>query len=82
MSTASARLSPAVPAVLLLLRLVAGLIMAYHGLGKFQGGIPNIAGAVQSPAETSCVWLRNPHPIARSSPARLARARGDALGAR
>jgi putative oxidoreductase len=46
--------------VLLLLRLVAGLIMAYHGLGKFQGGIPNFAGAVQSlgfPAPTLLAWI-------------------------
>jgi putative oxidoreductase len=60
MSTASARLSPAVPAMLLLLRLVAGLIMAYHGLVKFQGGIPNFAGGVQSlgfPAATLLAWI-------------------------
>jgi putative oxidoreductase len=60
MSTASARLGPAVSAVLLLLRLVAGLIMAYHGLSKFQGGIPNFAGAVQSlgfPASIVLAWI-------------------------
>jgi uncharacterized membrane protein YphA (DoxX/SURF4 family) len=45
---ASARLSAAAPVVLLLLRLVAGLMMAYHGLGKFQGGIPNFAGSIES----------------------------------
>jgi putative oxidoreductase len=57
---ASARLSPAAPAVLLLLRLVAGLMMAYHGLGKFQGGIPNFAGFVESlgfPASTLLAWI-------------------------
>lgn len=34
--------------------------MAYHGLGKFQGGILNFAGAVQSlgfPAPTLLAWI-------------------------
>jgi putative oxidoreductase len=60
MKTASARLRPAVPAVLLLLRLVAGLIMAYHGLQKFQGGVSNFAAGIDSlgvPAATLIAWI-------------------------
>jgi putative oxidoreductase len=52
--------SSATATVLLLLRVVAGLIMAYHGLGKFQGGVSNFAGFIGSlglPAPLLLAWV-------------------------
>jgi putative oxidoreductase len=60
MRTISGRLGPAFSAVMLLVRVVAGLMMAYHGLGKFQGGVANFAGFIQSlglPAPTALAWI-------------------------
>jgi putative oxidoreductase len=55
-----ARFSSAYPGALLTVRLVAGLIMAYHGLQKFQGGISNFAGFIDSlglPAAILLAWI-------------------------
>jgi putative oxidoreductase len=60
MKTPLARFNSAYPAVLLLVRLVAGLIMAYHGLQKFQGGVSNFAAGIDSlglPAATLIAWI-------------------------
>ncbi|MGH2819124.1 MAG: DoxX family protein [Actinomycetota bacterium] len=54
------RFGASYPGVMLVLRVVAGLAMAYHGLQKFQGGISNFAGFVDQlgfPAASVLAWI-------------------------
>jgi putative oxidoreductase len=60
MTSRLTRFNAAYPWMLLVIRLIAGLTMAYHGLQKFQGGIVNFAGFIDSlglPAATLLAWL-------------------------
>jgi putative oxidoreductase len=55
-----ARFGIAYPGVLLVVRLIAGLIMSYHGLQKFQGGISNFGAGLESlglPAPSLLAWI-------------------------
>src|SRR5919108_2576539 len=60
MKTPLARFNSAYPAVLLVVRLVAGPIIGYHGLQEFQGGVSNFAAGIDSlgvPAATLIAWI-------------------------
>jgi putative oxidoreductase len=54
------RLNAASDAALLILRVFVGVVIAYHGWQKFDGGIANFAGFVESlslPAPTLLAWV-------------------------
>jgi putative oxidoreductase len=59
MASLAARLDPARPLALLALRIGVGITMAWHGWQKFEGGVSNFAGFVDSvglPAPTLLAW--------------------------
>jgi putative oxidoreductase len=60
MGSVATRLDPATPLALLALRLGVGTTMAWHGWQKFDGGVANFAGFVESvglPAPTVLAWI-------------------------
>ena len=60
MGSVAARLDPVSPLALLVLRIGVGTTMAWHGWQKFDGGVANFAGFVESvglPAPTVLAWV-------------------------
>ena len=60
MGSLAARLDPAGPLALLVLRLGVGVTMAWHGWQKFEGGVSGFAGFVDSvglPVPTLLAWV-------------------------